>query len=147
MSRGMIYLSLAMAFVLQLMPWSGWWRPEFVLLVLLYWLLRAPHLCGIASAWLVGLMLDLVTGVLFGQHALAFTLTAFLALYYQRRLILFTNLQQTGYVFLLLLFNQLVMLLLQAYTGQQHFLVFLISTIFSMLIWHIAHVIWLNRER
>ena len=143
----MIYLSLAMAFVLQLMPWSGWWRPEFVLLVLLYWLLRAPHLCGIASAWLVGLMLDLVTGVLFGQHALAFTLTAFLALYYQRRLILFTNLQQTGYVFLLLLFNQLVMLLLQAYTGQQHFLVFLISTIFSMLIWHIAHVIWLNRER
>lgn len=147
MSRGMIYLSLAMAFVLQLMPWSGWWRPECVLLVLLYWLLRAPHLCGIASAWLVGLMLDLVTGVLFGQHALAFTLTAFLALYYQRRLILFTNLQQTGYVFLLLLFNQLVMLLLQAYTGQQHFLVFLISTIFSMLIWHIAHVIWLNRER
>ena len=142
-----IYLTLALAFVLQLMPWSGWFRPEFVLLTLLYWLLRSPHLCGIGTAWVVGLLLDLVTGVLFGQHALAYTLTAFLALFYQRRLILFTNLQQTGYLFLLLLFNQAIMVLLQAYTGEHHLLGFMLSNLLSLFIWHIAHVYWLNRER
>ena len=147
MNRTPVYLSLLVAFVLQLMPWSGWLRPEFVLLVLLYWLLRAPHLCNIGTAWLVGLLLDTVTGVLFGQHALAFTLTAFLALYYQRRLILFTNLQQTGYIFLLLLFNQLVMSFLQAYSGQYYLPDFLISSVITLLIWHLAHSFWLSRER
>jgi rod shape-determining protein MreD len=147
MSRAPLYLSLLVAFILQLMPWSGWLRPEFVLLVMLYWLLRAPHLCNIGTAWLVGLLLDTVTGVLFGQHALAFTLTAFLALYYQRRLILFTNLQQTGYIFLLLVFNQAVMSVLQAYAGQNYLPEFLISSMVTLLIWHLAHTFWLSRER
>ena len=147
MTRARIYLVIVLAFVLQLMPWSTWVHPEFVLMTLLYCLLRSPHLCGIGTAWLVGVMLDLMTGVLFGQHALAYTLTAFLALFYQRRLILFTNLQQMGYIFLLLLFNQSVMMLLQAYTGEHHMLTFLFSSIASLFIWHIAHVFWLNRER
>lgn len=142
-----VYFSLIVAFVLQLMPWSGWLRPDFILLVLLYWLLSAPHICNIGTAWFVGLLWDTVSGVLFGQHALAFTLTAFLALFYQRRLILFTDLQQTGYIFLLLVFNQLVMSLLQAYAGQNYLPEFLISTLFSLLIWHLAHFFWLNRER
>lgn len=147
MTRSRIYLTLVLAFVLQIMPWSVWLRPEFVLLTLLYWLLRSPHLCGIGTAWVVGVLIDLMAGVLFGQHALAFTLTAFLALFYQRRLILFTNLQQTGYLFLLLLFNQSVMVLLQAYTGEHHLLSFLVSSVISLAIWHLAHVYWLNRER
>ncbi len=147
MMRTKIYLSIALAFVIQMMPWSGWLRPEFVLLTLLYWLLRSPHLCGIGTAWLIGLLLDLMTGVLFGQHALAYTLTAFLALFYQRRLILFTNLQQMGYLFLLLLFNEFVMLLLQAYTGNHLLMSFLLSSLFSLLIWHLVHIYWLNRER
>jgi rod shape-determining protein MreD len=88
-----------------------------------------------------------MTGVLFGQHALAYTLTAFLALFYQRRLILFTNLQQMGYILLLLLFNQSIMMLLQAYTGQYSLLILFLSSIASLLIWYLAHLLWLNRER
>jgi len=142
-----IYLSLLIAFVLQMMSWPSWAHPEFVLLVLLYWLLRAPEVCNIGTAWMVGLLIDLANGGLFGQHALAYTLTAFLALFYQRRLILFTNLQQTGYIFLLLVFNQLLMILLQAYRGQPDHIAFLFSSLISVVIWHMFHVYLLNRER
>jgi rod shape-determining protein MreD len=142
-----IYLSLLLALILQMMSWPSWAHPEFVLLVLLYWLLRAPEACNIGTAWAVGLLIDLADGGLFGQHALAFTLTAFLALFYQRRLILFTSLQQSGYVFLLLVFNQLMMILLQAYNGQPDHVAFLFSSLISVAIWHLVHVYWLNRER
>ena len=55
----MVYLSLVAALIMQLLPWSGVWiqiKPDFVLLVLLYWMLRAPHLCNIGTAWVAGLI-------------------------------------------------------------------------------------------
>ena len=46
-----VYFSLLIALVLQMLPWSGLalsLRPDFVLLTLLYWLLRAPQLARTA---------------------------------------------------------------------------------------------------
>jgi rod shape-determining protein MreD len=115
-----ILLSLLVGFALYLLPWSGFGlmlRPEFALLVMLYWLLRAPHMCNIGTAWLIGLLTDLASGSLFGQYALAYVLTAFIAVIYQRRLALFNYWQQSGYVFLLLLFSQMTLLVLKLFSG------------------------------
>ena len=78
-----IYFSLLLALLCHLFPWVGQgviFRPDFMLVVMLYWLLRAPNLCNVGTAWLVGLLVDLATGSLLGQHALSFTLTAFIGL-------------------------------------------------------------------
>lgn len=115
-----IYFSLMVAFMLYLLPWAGFGlmlRPDFVLLVLLYWLLRAPHLCNVGTAWMLGMLVDLASGSLFGQNALAYALTAFVALTYQRRLVLFNEWQQAGYVMLLLLLTQLSLLILKLFAG------------------------------
>ncbi|MCB5185975.1 rod shape-determining protein MreD [Methylobacillus gramineus] len=115
-----VYFSLGVALLLQMLPWSGVGlviRPEFILLTLLYWALRAPHLCNIGTAWFAGLVVDLITGGLFGQYALAFALTAFFAVSYQRRLALFNIWQQAGYVFLLLVFTQIIVLILKLFSG------------------------------
>jgi rod shape-determining protein MreD len=115
-----IYFSLLVAFMLYLLPWAGFGmlvRPDFVLLVLLYWLLRAPHLCNVGTAWMLGLLVDLASGSLFGQYALAYALTAFVALSYQRRLVLFNDWQQAGYILLLLLLTQLSLLILKLFGG------------------------------
>lgn len=141
-SHRMLYISLLAAIVLQLLPWSGVWvqiKPDFVLLVLLYWMLRAPHLCNIGTAWVAGLMIDLVNGDLFGQNALAYALTAFIAVVYQKRLILFTVLQQSGYVFLLLFVNQLTLFLLKLFMDSKQFsLLYFVSCFSSILMWHLA---------
>lgn len=115
-----IYFPLLAAFMLYLLPWAGFGllvRPDFVLLVLIYWLLRAPHLCNVGTAWMMGLMVDLASGGLFGQYALSYALTAFVALTYQRRLVLFNEWQQAGYVFVLLVLTQITLLILKLFAG------------------------------
>jgi rod shape-determining protein MreD len=138
----MVYISLLAAIVLQLFPWTGIWvqiKPDFVLLVLLYWMLRAPHLCNIGTAWTAGLMIDLITGDLFGQNALAYALTAFIAVVYQKRLILFTVLQQSGYVLILLLINQSTLLLFKLFMDSKQFgLLYFVSCLSSILMWHLV---------
>jgi len=117
-----IYASLLLALVLQLLPWAGFGlmlRPDFVLLVVLYWLLRAPHLCNIGTAWFAGLVIDLATGGLFGQHALAFAISAYFAVNYHRRLALFDVWQQAAYVFVLLLLTQATLLILKLFGGAE----------------------------
>lgn len=115
-----IYLSLIVAFICYLLPWSGFGlllRPDFVLVVLLYWMLRAPQLCNVGTAWMLGLVMDLASGSLFGQTALVYTVTSFFAVQYQRRLVLFNEWQQAGYVLLLLVLSQLIMLPLKLLSG------------------------------
>ncbi|MDP2247935.1 MAG: rod shape-determining protein MreD [Nitrosomonadales bacterium] len=115
-----VYISMLLALICQLLPWAGFGlqiRPDFLLLVTVYWLLRAPHLCNIGTAWFAGLLVDLITGGLFGQNALAYALTAFFAVRYQRRLSLFNIWQQTAYVFALLLFTQTTVMVLKLFSG------------------------------
>ena len=143
-----IYLSLLIAFMAYLLPWSGFmlkFRPDFVLLMLIFWLVRAPNLCNIGTAWLLGLMVDLVTGGTFGQYALAYTVAAFFAVYYQRRLVLFNGTQQIFYVFALLLIAQITLLTLKAFTGVglASFTYFLPS-ISGVVVWKIVIAFGLN---
>lgn len=138
--RRIIYISLVIALILQMFPWPTWAlfiRPDFVLLALLFWILRAPQYCNIGVAWFAGLLIDLASGSYFGQNALAYAITAFFAVVYQRRLILFTDLQQTSYVFLLLVINQFTLFLLKLFAGaQMPSYYYFFSCISSILLWH-----------
>ncbi len=137
-----VFLSLLVALVLQLLPWAGFGlmlRPDFILLVTIYWLFRAPHVVNIGVAWLAGIVMDLITGGLFGQHALAYVVVAYFAVRYQRRLILFNSWQQAGYVFLLLLLSQVIVLVLKLLAGGEvpgwsYFL----PSISGILLWQIV---------
>lgn len=137
-----IYFSLLLAFMALLLPWSGSLmqvRPDFVLLVIIYWLIRAPHLCNVGTAWFVGIFMDLATGGTFGQYALAYTVTAYFAVIYQRRLVLFNNMQQAFYVFLLLVISQLTLLLLKIFSGAETFgWQYFLPSITGILLWQIA---------
>ncbi|SNR61433.1 rod shape-determining protein MreD [Methylobacillus rhizosphaerae] len=134
-----VYLSLLLALLCQLLPWSGIsliLRPEFLLLTILYWTLRAPHLCNIGTAWFAGILMDLISGGLFGQFALAYTLTSYIAVTYQRRLALFDIWQQAGYVFLLLLLAQLTTLIMKVFAGGELFgWQYFLPSITGILLW------------
>ncbi len=118
-----VYFTLLIALLCQLFPWVGQgiiFRPDFMLVVVLYWLLRAPNLCNLGTAWLAGMLVDLATGSLLGQHALSFTITAFIALSYQRRLVLFNTWQLAGYVIGIILIERLLMLALKLFAGNDN---------------------------
>lgn len=118
-----VLLTLIVALTFQLYPWSGQGvilRPDFLLVITLYWVVRAPHLCNVGVAWFAGLLVDLSTGSLLGQHALAFAFTAFLALLYQRRLVLFNRWQLSVYVLALLVFERVMVLVLKLFADNEN---------------------------
>ena len=136
-----IYLSLLLAFLCYLLPWSGiglMLRPDFVLVVLIYWMLRAPHLCNVGTAWTLGLLTDLASGGLLGQNALTYILPAFFAIHYQRRLVLFNELQQAGYALLLLLLSQVTLVVLKLFAGNDFpgWTLFL-SSLSGLILWQL----------
>jgi rod shape-determining protein MreD len=132
-------LTLIFALLLQLFPWSGQgiiFRPDFMLVIVIYWLLRAPNLCNLGVAWLMGILVDLATGSLLGQHAISFALTAFIGLMYQRRLVLFSIWQLSAYVFGLLVFARTVLLLLKLFAGAENLgLAFFWPCITGLILW------------
>lgn len=88
-STRLVYGSLAVAFLLGLLPWPGQWRwlvPDFSFIVLLYWNIHAPHRAGLGLACLLGLLTDAARGVLFGLHGLVYVLAAFAVHSVRRRL-------------------------------------------------------------
>ena len=79
--RWVIYLSLIVGLVLMLLPLPAGlsvWRPAWLLLILIYWTPAVSGRLGISAAWGFGLLLDIVTGALAGQHALVFSLVVYL---------------------------------------------------------------------
>ncbi len=73
-----LFIALALT-VAPLPSWALALRPLWVALTVYYWAIALPERFGVGYAWLVGLFLDVLTGSLFGAHALALTLVAFIA--------------------------------------------------------------------
>lgn len=113
-----IALSFAAALLLNFLPWPDLRMvPDFVALVLTFWCVRQPRLVGLGVGWLLGLLTDAGNGVLLGQHALAYSLLAFLAIWLSRRILWFGPLQQALHVAALLLAAQAVSMLVRLAAG------------------------------
>ena len=94
-----VVLSISMALTLQIALMlvfgsAGVWLPDFLLIVLLFWVLAMPRWVGLGWAFFLGLCLDMLHYGLLGQHALVFVSMAALVLVLQRRLQHFTPLEQ-----------------------------------------------------
>jgi|JFJP01.1.fsa_nt_gi rod shape-determining protein MreD len=112
-TRIKVYVSLILAFALTLLPWSEtyrWLVPDFTLMALLYWNIRAPRLAGLGAAFGFGLLSDVARGVLIGLNALAFCAATFVVLLVQRRLAGFDATRQTLQLAPILLGKELLVL-------------------------------------
>ena len=113
-----IAASLAVAMFVSFLPWSDLRvAPDFVALVLTFWCVRQPRLVGLGVAWTVGLLVDAGNGVLLGQHALAYSLLAFVSILLSRRILWFGALLQSLHVALILALAQSVALLVRLAAG------------------------------
>ena len=113
-----IVASFALALFLNFLPWPDVRVvPDFVALVLAFWCVRQPRLVGLGVAWTLGLLSDAGNGVLLGQHALAYSLLAFLAIWLSRRILWFGPGLQALHVALMLLVTQGVALLVRLAAG------------------------------
>jgi rod shape-determining protein MreD len=92
-------------------------RPDFLVLVVFYWSIESPRAGGLGLAFFAGLALDVINGVVLGQHALALTLTAAWATHLRLRLRVFSILSQTLTIFALLTAYQFILFWVDGATG------------------------------
>jgi rod shape-determining protein MreD len=118
---GAIVFTFLLALVLTILPlpeWARLLRPDWVGLVLIYWCMALPERVGVVSGWLAGLLVDLLTGTILGQHALALTVVAWTTIRFHQRMRLFPMLQQAATVLVLLILHQLLVLWISRFTGR-----------------------------
>jgi rod shape-determining protein MreD len=92
-------------------------RPDFLVLVVFYWSIESPRAGGLALAFFSGLALDVINGVVLGQHALALTLMAAWATHLRLRLRVFSMLSQCLTIFMLLTLYQFILFWIDGATG------------------------------
>lgn len=137
--RPIIFATLAIALWLSIIPlpdWARWARPEWVAMVLIYWVIALPHRIGIGSAFVTGLVLDLVEGSPLGENAFALSIIAYLGLILYQRMRMYAGWQQAGIVFVLVGLNQLLCHWVQTLTTKvTPTMLFLLPALVSALLW------------
>jgi rod shape-determining protein MreD len=111
--RLVILVTLCVAMLLMILPipeWARPFRPQWVTLVLLYWAIALPHRIGVGSGFIVGIVLDVLTGTLLGQHALGLSIVTFIAIQLHQRIRVFPFWQQSLGILVLLVIEHLLAL-------------------------------------
>lgn len=102
-------LTIALAMSLNILPLPEAIKnlnPDWVLLVLIYWALAMPERVGVFNAWLIGILVDVMTGRLMGMHGLTYALVSYACLKLHKRLRQYPLPQQSLFIFFCLLSSQ-----------------------------------------
>ncbi len=81
-SRFVMLSTVLIALILTVVPlpkWAALARPQFLVLAVIYWATMTPRAGGILLGWIAGLALDVLQGSVLGEHALALSFLAYLA--------------------------------------------------------------------
>lgn len=135
----LVCLSFLAAWILMILPIPHDWqyvRPEWLTLVLIYWIFVHPQWVGIATAWCVGLVMDSLYGGILGQYALSLTMVAFFARFLRYRIRLIPVWQQALVIFALIGINESILFLVQWMIGHPpRTIYYWVPMITSMLLW------------
>ena len=140
---GVIIFTFIVALLLTVIPLPDsvrYLRPDWVGLVLIYWCMALPDRVGVTTGWFVGLMVDLLTGTLLGQHALSLTIVAWLTQKFHQRLRLVPVWQQSLTILVLLVLHQLLALWISRIIGRPGApWFFWMPSVLGMIIWPLVH--------
>jgi rod shape-determining protein MreD len=144
-----IATSLAIAFLLNMLPWGQWpAAPDFVALVLVFWSIHQPRKVGIGIAFMMGLLMDVHDAALLGQNALSYTLLSYFAIMIHRRVLWFKVWTQAAHVLPLLLMMQCVQLVVRiAVSGMFPGWLYFMESVLAAALWPVVTVILLAPQR
>ncbi|MDR3477766.1 MAG: rod shape-determining protein MreD [Gammaproteobacteria bacterium] len=143
--------SFLIAIILTLLPmpaWTIWMRPAWVLMVLIYWAMVSPYRVNMGTAWVVGILLDVLNGTLLGEHALALSVVTYFVVRMHTQLRMYPLLQQGMWIFLFVLIYQFILFCIQGFLGEMpKTWLYWSSSATSMLLWPWVFVIMRDYQR
>jgi rod shape-determining protein MreD len=140
-----VVLSFAGASVLELlvMPQSLLsFRPEWVVLTLIYWLIRHPEKIGLLTAFIVGLLMDVISSSYMGVHVISCCIISYLILTMHQRLKMFPVVQQSLVIFFVVsILLVIVMTIRSSLGGIDSSMSYLGAALSSALVWPFVVII------
>jgi rod shape-determining protein MreD len=137
-----VFGSLFVAVLLNVIPWHGsalLWRPDFLLVVLLYWAVQEPRTIGQGTGFFLALVMDVADSALLGQHALSYVAAIFLAQVLRLRILQLTRGEQALHVAGILFVAQAITLLLNSMMGREFpGFALLMSPVLGGLLWPVV---------
>lgn len=118
--RVALYAASVVALLLSALPlprFLDYLRPDFLLLIIVWFALAAPRSGGLSFAFAAGLVLDAFQGVILGEHAFAFVAIAYLVHRFYLRIRMFPLAHQMLTVLSLLFFYQFILFWIDGVTG------------------------------
>ena len=139
------FLTIVAAMMLKIMPFPptlGYFNPDWVLLVLIYWSLALPERYGVFNGWIVGLLVDVLTGRLLGQSALIYSLVCYFCVKLHKRIRHYPIAQQSLFVFVCLLTGQVIVYWIESMQGYNRLpLAFWFPVVSGTLIWPLVYLL------
>jgi len=150
----MILASIGMAMILAIVhlpetwpQWLGWLRPEWVSLVVFFWVIELPHRLGLISAWVVGLAVDVLNADPLGLNGALLAAITYIAWRFFERLRMYAVFQQCGVVFVLILGSEAVRMVVRDLAWDRGWSWAIVGpALASMLLWPFVYLI-LQRVR
>jgi rod shape-determining protein MreD len=144
-----IWSTLAIAFLLNVVPLGRLPAfPDFVALVLVFWNVHQSRRVGVGVAFVFGLLMDVHSGAVLGQHALAYTLLSYFAVTIHRRLLWFTVPSQAVQILPLFLAAQAVSLIVRVIAGGMFpGWELILAPVFQALLWPVTTWLLLAPQR
>ncbi|MCJ8316724.1 rod shape-determining protein MreD [Idiomarina sp.] len=106
-----LLVTYIIALTLMVMPMPATFdvfRPDWVTLVMLYWIIALPHRVSIGTALILGVLSDVLLGSVVGVHALGMVVVAYLAARNFQRLRNFALIQQAVVIAVLILLKRFI---------------------------------------
>jgi len=120
-SRSLIFLTIMAAVLLSLLPLPEVllpFKPYWVAMVVIYWSLETRGIISLGLAFLIGLVLDVLSGSLMGLHALSLVVMVFLVQRFRSRLRFFPPWQQALSVLGLLVNDRIILIWITVLLGE-----------------------------
>jgi rod shape-determining protein MreD len=147
-----VYTTLLAGLLLAIFPLPDWaerLRPDWVALILIYWCISLPNQTSLSTAFIFGLLLDIATGTLLGQHGLGLTLVCYIVLKNHARFRLFPLLQQGLLIMLILMGQQLIFLWIYGITNRppENLWLYFLPSVIALVLWPWLYVFMRSIQR
>ena len=144
-----VWTTLFFAFALNVIPVGRIAAmPDFLALVLVFWNVHQSRRIGVGVAFIFGLLMDVHSGSVLGQHALAYTLLSFFAITVHRRLLWFSVPSQALQILPLFLAAHAVAMLVRVISGGMFpGWELLLGPVIEALLWPVVTVLLLAPQR
>ena len=110
--RNFIIISCLIALILSVFPWNTtylFWLPDWIGMVLLFWILNRPSSVQLGIVFFVGIIIDILCASTLGFHALAYLCAAFFILQHRQRIIIYDFGMQAIMIGIALLISRVAM--------------------------------------